>query len=271
MLYKAFESSSSSSSSPSSSSPSLPSPPPPPTSGDGNEGGGQTEEGVKGAGSNDGDGDGDDESGTDAEAMCYVCTDNGDTDEDPLVNPCKCKGGTKYVHVSCLRQWVIKDKDEGICKVTSQGGTNCYKCSVCKSPYRYEVKRKGKTTEIFDRSVKAPSLTCMVVMSSDNSILPRGKLYQISFESLIREDNLRPVSLGRNSECDVILQCSSVSNHHAKIHFTDNNFYLVDDSSSNGTHTYLRAPLKSEKGKEAKVRIGRSTIRVQPTEYWKAR
>ncbi|GMH95001.1 hypothetical protein TL16_g13053 [Triparma laevis f. inornata] len=90
----------------------------------------------------------------DADAMCYVCTDNSDTDGDPLVSPCNCKGGTKSIHISCLRQWVIKDKDEGICKVTSPGGENCYDCSVCKSPYRYEVFRKGKKVEIFDRSVK---------------------------------------------------------------------------------------------------------------------
>lgn len=49
---------------------------------------------------------------------------------------------------------MIKDKDECICKVTSPGGENCYDCSVCKSPYRYEVFRKGKKVEIFDRSVK---------------------------------------------------------------------------------------------------------------------
>lgn len=61
------------------------------------------------------------------------------------------------------------------------------------------------------------------------------------------------------------------SNHHAKIHYVDKNFYLVDDSSSNGTHTYLRAPLKIERGKETIVRIGRSTIRIQTTDYWKAR
>lgn len=44
----------------------------------------------------------------------------------------------RYVHVSCLRRWAIKDKDERICVVTSVGGDNNYTCTVCKSPYIYE-------------------------------------------------------------------------------------------------------------------------------------
>jgi hypothetical protein len=36
------------------------------------------------------------------ERYCYVCTGDEDTPEDPIVAPCKCKGGTKYVaRASC--------------------------------------------------------------------------------------------------------------------------------------------------------------------------
>mmetsp|Transcript_16181 Transcript_16181/g.32263 ORF Transcript_16181/g.32263 Transcript_16181/m.32263 type:complete len:700 (-) Transcript_16181:70-2169(-) len=226
---------------------------------------------------------------------CYICTDAADEDDDPLVNPCNCKGGTKWVHVSCLRQWVIKDKDEHICMVQSTTGENTYKCSVCKSPYKYEVRQRRRSsaslsgkepgapeaeddgavrrtkTQIFDRSVRAPSLTCVVVISSDASALPRGKVYSISFSSLVERESLRPVTIGRNAECDVVLQCNSVSNYHAKVHWYNNDFYLTDDHSSNGTHVYLRKPMKVERGKETVLRIGRSTIKVATIDYWKAR
>ena len=49
-------------------------------------------------------------------SCCYVCTDDEDSPENRLVNPCACKGGTKYVHISCLRQWATKDKVQGICR-----------------------------------------------------------------------------------------------------------------------------------------------------------
>ena len=36
--------------------------------------------------------------------MCRYCFDEGDAD-NPLISPCKCKGGQKWVHLSCLRRW----------------------------------------------------------------------------------------------------------------------------------------------------------------------
>lgn len=68
--------------------------------------------------------------------------------------------------------------------------------------------------------------------------------------------------LGRNLNCDVIFPCSSVSNHHAKLHNYDCNFYLTDFRSSNGTHHYLREPLEFKDGEEGIVRIERSTVKV---------
>ena len=135
-----------------------------------------------------------------------------------------------------------KERDDANAVAASNGGSN-------------EDARVGRTkTQIFERSVKAPSLTCIVLISSDTQVLPRGKVYSISFSSLVESGNLRPVTIGRNSECDVVLQCNSVSNHHAKLHWYNNNFFLTDDHSSNGTHVYLRQPLKVEKGKEIVIR-----------------
>ena len=40
----------------------------------------------------------------DEEKICRFCFD-GPEDSNPLISPCDCKGGQKYIHLSCLRQW----------------------------------------------------------------------------------------------------------------------------------------------------------------------
>ena len=37
------------------------------------------------------------------EKICRYCFDD-DADE-PLISPCACKGGQKWVHLACLRKW----------------------------------------------------------------------------------------------------------------------------------------------------------------------
>jgi len=230
--------------------------------------------------------------------MCYVCTDDIDSAEDPIVAPCLCKGGTKWVHVSCLRRWAIKDRDERVCVVASATGDNNYTCGVCRSPYAYEtatcassankkeykesggVEKGGggaQTTTLFEKEIKAPYIKARVLISSDHTVMPRGDVYNISFCSLLDAQgesgaNARTaVSVGRNPENDVVLKCNSVSNFHAKIHYIEDEFYLTDENSSNGTHYYLRGPAKLEKNEEMVIRIGRSTIKLSKADYWKVK
>lgn len=52
-----------------------------------------------------------------ASAVCKIClSEEEDPQGDPLVSPCKCTGTVKYMHVSCLKEWIkakckISDKD----------------------------------------------------------------------------------------------------------------------------------------------------------------
>lgn len=45
-------------------------------------------------------------------AQCYMCFDDEDTSENPLVAPCLCKGGTRYVHLTCLQKWQSSAGDD---------------------------------------------------------------------------------------------------------------------------------------------------------------
>ena len=36
---------------------------------------------------------------------CRICLGDENTDEDPLLEPCKCSGTMKYIHAECLKNW----------------------------------------------------------------------------------------------------------------------------------------------------------------------
>ncbi|PNI61754.1 MARCH1 isoform 5 [Pan troglodytes] len=59
--------------------------------------------------------------------ICRICHCEGD-EESPLITPCRCTGTLRFVHQSCLHQW-IKSSD-----------TRC--CELCKYDFIMETKLK---------------------------------------------------------------------------------------------------------------------------------
>ncbi|KAL6082197.1 hypothetical protein STEG23_003515, partial [Scotinomys teguina] len=70
--------------------------------------------------------------------ICRICHCEGD-EESPLITPCRCTGTLRFVHQSCLHQW-IKSSD-----------TRC--CELCKYDFIMETKlkplRKGRGSKTF--------------------------------------------------------------------------------------------------------------------------
>ncbi|XP_051025384.1 E3 ubiquitin-protein ligase MARCHF1 isoform X3 [Acomys russatus] len=68
-----------------------------------------------------------DDDGSDNFEVCRICHCEGD-EESPLITPCRCTGTLRFVHQSCLHQW-IKSSD-----------TRC--CELCKYDFIMETKLK---------------------------------------------------------------------------------------------------------------------------------
>ena len=88
--------------------------------------------------------------------VCYMCFDEEDSDENPLITPCKCSGDTKYVHVECLRKWHTAEADNQICFLSSVDAT----CSVCKSTFKSDFKLKDGPLQ-----VRSPMLAALIHQS----------------------------------------------------------------------------------------------------------
>jgi len=203
--------------------------------------------------------------------VCYMCFDDEDTDENPLITPCKCIGDTKYVHVECLRKWHTAEADNKICFLSSVDAT----CSVCKSSFKSDFKLKdGRHVKLFKSSLEPPYVSLLVATKHEMAQRLFNTRFQLSFSTLLRADGrnaTRALQLGRSSGSDMVLDYRTVSARHASIRFKNGEFIFTDSSSSNGSYLYLRRPLELSPSQSVQFRLGRSMISMKVVNKWNRR
>ncbi len=94
-----------------------------------------------------------------------ICHCEGD-DESPLITPCHCTGSLRFVHQSCLQQW-IKSSD-----------TRC--CELCKYEFIMETKLKPL------RKVRRSLYVCVFVWSGTWSQLMLAFISSVSVDKFRR-------------------------------------------------------------------------------------
>jgi pSer/pThr/pTyr-binding forkhead associated (FHA) protein len=203
--------------------------------------------------------------------VCYMCFDEEDTEENPMITPCKCSGDTKYVHVECLRKWHTAEADNQICFLSSVDAT----CSVCKSTFKSDFKLKdGRHVKLFKSSLEPPYISLLVATKHEMAQRLFNTRFQLSFSTLLKPDGrngTRPLLLGRSSGSDMVLDYRTVSARHAAIRFKNGEFSFTDAGSSNGSYLYLRRPLELSPSQSVQFRLGRSMISMKVVNKWNRR
>jgi len=202
---------------------------------------------------------------------CYMCFDEEDTTENPMITPCKCLGDTRYVHVECLRKWHTAEADNQICFLSSVDAT----CSVCKTTFRSDFKLKdGRMMKLFKSSLEPPYVSLLVATKHEMAQRLFNTRFQLSFSTLLKPDGrngTRALMLGRSSGSDMVLDYRTVSARHASIRFKNGEFLFTDAGSSNGSYLYLRRPVELNSNQSVQFRLGRSMISMKVVNKWNRR
>eukprot|EP00986_Skeletonema_menzelii_P006942 scaffold2627_cov142-Skeletonema_menzelii.AAC.6 len=205
------------------------------------------------------------------EPTCYMCFDEEDTAENPMITPCKCLGDTRYVHVECLRKWHTAEADNQICFLSSVDAT----CSVCKTTFRSDFKLKdGRMMKLFKSSLEPPYVSLLVATKHEMAQRLFNTRFQLSFSTLLKPDGrngTRALMLGRSSGSDMVLDYRTVSARHASIRFKNGEFLFTDAGSSNGSYLYLRRPVELNSNQSVQFRLGRSMISMKVVNKWNRR
>lgn len=203
--------------------------------------------------------------------VCYMCFDDEDTEENPMITPCKCIGDTKYVHVECLRKWHTAEADNQVCFLSSVDAT----CSVCKATFKSDFKlRDGRQVKLFKSSLEPPYVSLLVATKHEMAQRLFNTRFQLSFSTIMKPDGRnasRPLQLGRSSGSDMVLDYRTVSARHANIKFKNGEFIFTDSGSSNGSYLYLRRPLELSSNQTVQFRLGRSMIAMKVVNKWNRR
>ena len=72
----------------------------------------------------------------DEDRLCRYCFEGLDEKEEPLISPCQCAGGQKFVHLSCLRRWqrmVLVSQPTH--PAFYERDPRHYKCNVCMTEF----------------------------------------------------------------------------------------------------------------------------------------
>ena len=86
--------------------------------------------------------------------ICYMCYETHDTQEDPLVAPCECKGDTRYLHVQCLQKWYQSSVCGPQSQVIRTTGNGAPACKICGTAYKTAFKRAdGKRANLLEVSI----------------------------------------------------------------------------------------------------------------------
>ena len=159
---------------------------------------------------------------------CRICLSEEYTEINPLINPCKCAGTMKYLHLDCLRQ-LIKSK---IVKMVNENTTvltfKSLSCDICKSLFPENIKIKKKIYNIID--LERPNNEYLILDGLIKESPEQKSIFLINFK-----EPYKTIKIGRASDADVRLGDISVSRAHAQINLYKGYLLLNDTKSKFGT------------------------------------
>ncbi|KAG5192027.1 hypothetical protein JKP88DRAFT_294451, partial [Tribonema minus] len=201
--------------------------------------------------------------------QCYMCFDDDEEGDNPLVAPCECRGSTKYVHVHCLQRWHTSKERHQPCIVSNKKGAQV--CGVCKAPYKTHLRLpNGDFIPLLRPQLRPPFISFTVCTRHQHQEELFSTRFHLSFSSLMlsrgggaAQASQRPLVIGRSQTSDMVLDYRTVSTHHAAVSFAAGGFHLQDLRSSNGSFLYVREPVQLRWGNTLRLRWGKGSIALR--------
>ena len=185
--------------------------------------------------------------------VCRICYMEEEKEENPLVQPCICSGSMKFIHLSCLKQWIgtrscIKIDNTVDCSIFL---IKPVECELCKTKFPDFIKHEGILYPLLDFSNEFESYLTLESLTLDKQ---KNKfIYVISLEKS------RKLKVGRGHEANVLLSDISVSRIHCYMIVENNKIFLEDNDSKFGTLILVQTPsIKITEDLPLFIQVGRT-------------
>ncbi|CAD8085630.1 unnamed protein product [Paramecium primaurelia] len=200
------------------------------------------------------------QSNSSEQIMCRICCSSQKSIKNPLLNPCKCSGSIKYIHLECLKTWLRM-------KLENRQSENCIvylwknlECELCK--YNYPPKFKSDDAYYDLVELSKPNDYPYIMMEFTNKQGQQLEWNNSSGIYILKFSNISELRLGRSNDTEIRINDISVSRNHARLMIQEKKVYLFDNHSKFGTLHLIRSErLQIQRGME--VQVGRSLISFQ--------
>ena len=187
--------------------------------------------------------------------VCRICYMEEENDKNPLVQPCICSGSMKFIHLSCLKQWIgtrscIKIDNTEDCSIFL---IKPVECELCKTKFPDFIKHEGILWPLLDFTNEFASYLTLESLTLDKQ---KNKfIYVISLE----KD--RKMNVGRGHESNVLLSDISVSRVHCFMIVENKQVFLEDNDSKFGTLILVQTPsIKILEDLPLYIQVGRTFL-----------
>lgn len=188
------------------------------------------------------------------ERNCKVCLCDEETDDDPLISPCKCKGSCMLIHVGCLKTWINSKVKKELKGVAVSYNFTKFECEICKFPFPKVVRVASRDVEMM--TINKPDRPYIILESLCN----KQENKEERCLHLIATQENTPIKIGRGHDCEIRITDISVSRKHAEMILSEGEFYITDTKAKFGTLIKVEEDYQLNPGKSVKVQCGRSVF-----------
>ena len=190
--------------------------------------------------------------------LCRICyLEEESENDDPLVQPCKCSGSLKYIHLKCLKHWIMtrscqKVEEAEFCIVFLFKEVEC---EICKMKLPDLINHNGKLHYLLDFSEDFKNYLILETITLDEE----GNKFIYVISLLNRE-----IKIGRGILSDILLSDVSVSRIHCIMSVEKNNVYIRDNDSKFGTLISIQTPkIKMTENLPLYIQVGRTFLNFE--------
>ena len=187
--------------------------------------------------------------------LCRICYMEEEDSDNPLLQPCICSGSMKFIHLTCLKQWI---STRSCVKIDTTDNCSVYiikevECELCKTKFPDFIKHEGKLYALLDFSKEYENY-----LTLESLTLDKHKNKFIYVVSLIKN---RKMKMGRGHVADVLLSDISVSRIHCYLVVDNKKVYLEDNNSKFGSLILIQySNIKILDGLTLYFQVGRTYI-----------
>lgn len=147
-----------------------------------------------------------------------------------MICPCNCSGTMKYIHLSCLKEWLNSKRLVYNGERVKSYFWKALECELCKVPFENKLKDELLQLVEFDK----PDTEYMILESVKSA---PAKVVHVFYL-----DKANDFKIGRSIETDMKIADISVSRVHAYIRVKNNKIIVEDNGSKFGTLIKINSP-----------------------------